>query len=246
MEKYHKHINIFLLLLQMLFQSKNYLVNSKLLDNIIKLAGHPYRYNHFSFSSEGDMIIDTEAYPLTFERKFFGIKKNGKEFFLNEQGIKNYHFSMIFAYDNGRVEGESCFVKIKNDNSYLNGKEFLMGISLEDGKNFNILNKTYNYPINSLFGKIYSKVFSIIPDPLNTDTEYNYFISYVRKNTNVEYKFYTKKFNFNLNSNSDKVEYNIDDMAEKRAVEQTIISCFFTDDYIYACFYTEDFIKEFI
>ena len=78
-------------------------------------------------------------------------------------------------YNNGRVEGESCFVNIKSDNSYLNRKEFLMGISLEDGNNYKVEfydlneNKTYNYLTDSLFGKIYSKVFSIIPNPLNTD-----------------------------------------------------------------------------
>ena len=241
MEKYHKSINIFLFLIQILFQSKN-----QILDNIIRLAGHPYRFNHFSFNYEGDMIIDTEAYPLTYEKKFFGIKNNGKEFFSNEQGIKNYHFSMTFAYDNGRVEGESCFVKIKNDNSYLNAKEFLMGISLEDGKNFKVefydfnKNKKYNYLTSSLFGQIYSKVFSIIPDPLNNDTEFNYYISYVEKISDTTYKFYTKIINFNLNSNSGNISSNIINMAIKSAVEQTIISCFFTDDYIYACFYTKD------
>ena len=60
------------------------------------------------------------------------------------------------------------------------------------------------------------------------------------KISDEEYKFRTKKFGFNLNSNSDEVECDIDEMAEKRAVEQTIISCFFTDDYMYVCFYTKD------
>ena len=46
------------------------------IDNIINLGGKNFKYSHFSFSSEGDMIIDTHQYPVeNTERRFFGLKK---------------------------------------------------------------------------------------------------------------------------------------------------------------------------
>ena len=131
------------------------------------------------------MIIDTEAYPLKTERKFFGIKKDGKEFFSNDAANKNYHFSMTIPDSIGRIEGESCFIKIKSMYPNLNGKEFLMGISMAIQNEYKVEfydlneNKKYDYTTYSLFDNIDSMVFSIIPDPLNTDIEFNYFLSYI-------------------------------------------------------------------
>ena len=43
--------------------------------------------SHISFNSEGDMVIDIESYPLEKDRKFYGMKKNGREFFTDNNGI---------------------------------------------------------------------------------------------------------------------------------------------------------------
>ena len=51
------------------------LVLPKLLNNIIRLGGNNFRYSHFNFNSNGDMIIDSESYPISKERRFFGLKK---------------------------------------------------------------------------------------------------------------------------------------------------------------------------
>ena len=48
--------------------------------------------------------------------------------------------------------------------------------------------------------------------------------------------------NFYLNSNSDK-GFNKTIMDQTNSVNQKIISCFFTDNYLYACFYTKDELK---
>ena len=141
-------------------RSKNFFVNSKILDHIIRLGEHPFRYNLFSYNSKGNMIIDTEAYPLKTERKFFGIKKDGKEFFSNDAANKNYHFSMTIPDSIGRIEGESCFIKIKSIYPNLNGKEFLMGISMAIQNEYKVEfydlneNKKYDYTTYSLFDNI--------------------------------------------------------------------------------------------
>ena len=87
---------------QLLLAFQIFPVNSQILNNIIRLGDHPYRYVHFSYNSEGDLIIDTEAYPSRKDRKFYGIKKNGKEYFSDNEGNKNYKYKLTLQYDNGR------------------------------------------------------------------------------------------------------------------------------------------------
>ena len=62
------------------FFLENFSVNSQILNKIIRLAGDPYRYSRFSFNSEGDMVIDTGAFPKKNVRKFFGAKKKVENF----------------------------------------------------------------------------------------------------------------------------------------------------------------------
>ena len=218
--------------------------NSQILNKIIRLADNPYRYNHISFNSEGDMVIDTEAYPVTKIRKFYGIKKNGAEFFTGSNGIKSHYYSMELN-QNGRLEGESCFIKIKSIVTALIGKEFLCGVSKSEYNTYKIefyeLTAGYSYILstNDYFGELISNVFSFIPDPLNTETNFNYFISYIgTPDSFINFKFYTKKVNFYLNSNSNG-GINVESMDVVDANFQRISSCFFTDNYLYVCFFVK-------
>jgi hypothetical protein len=68
------------------------------LNKIIRLAGDPFRYSRFSFNSEGDMVIDKGAFPKKNVRKFFGVKKNGREFFTDINGNKTYYMAMELEY----------------------------------------------------------------------------------------------------------------------------------------------------
>ena len=243
-----KYIIILVVSFTLLLTFQFFQVNSELLNNVIRLGDHPYRYTHFSFNSDGDLIIDIEGYPSTKERRFYGIKKNGNGYFSNSDGSPNYKGKLSVQYTDGRVEGESCFIKMQSTSSSYKGSELLLGISKDEYGVFKTefydlkAGYTYNYIIKELFGYISSNVFSIIPDPLNSDTQFNYFLSYIAKASNEKYKLYTKKVYFYYNSyNSNGV--NKDDMDEIDAVSQTIISCFFTDNYLYICFYTKNDLK---
>ena len=228
---------------QIIFQLQILFSYSQLLNRIIRLADNPYRYNHFSFNSDGDMIIDIESYPVTKIRKFFGVTKNGKEYFTDSKGKKTHFSSMSFSYDNGRVEGESCFIKVQSTNPNSLGKEFLFGVSKSESNTYKTEvydfkdNFAYNFGTNEFFGELTCNVFSIIPDPLNTNTEFNYYISYVGYETRNNYKLFTRKMSFYLNSNTNKGINNLK-LAEIDAINQKIITCFFTDSYLYACFFT--------
>ena len=69
------------------FQSIKLIHSETLLNNIIRLGDEGFGYNHFSFNSDGDMIIDSEAYPVNNGRRFFGLKKM-VDFILKIQKIK--------------------------------------------------------------------------------------------------------------------------------------------------------------
>ena len=115
--------------IHIIFLSKIIFSNSLLLNRITRLGDKNYRYNHFSFDMEGNMIIDTTAYPLEKVRNFYGITKEGKEYFTDNSGNKNYHSSISTSYNYGRIESESLFVRINSFLSLYKGQERLMSIS---------------------------------------------------------------------------------------------------------------------
>ena len=118
----------FFLKLFLIFKSIEFVL-PQVLNNIIRLGDDQFRYNHFSFNSDGDTITDTEAYPVLTERRFFGLKKNGQFYFTNSNNqLTPYH--SIYAKNNSRrIEGESKFIKLTSSNDKYNGKELLCGIS---------------------------------------------------------------------------------------------------------------------
>lgn len=102
--------------------------NSQSLNNIIVLSGDNFIYNHISINSDGDMIIDSTSFPISNERKFFGLKKNGEFYFTSINNTKTAYYTMTVENDKGRIEGESSFIKLNSDNTNLQ-KELILGIS---------------------------------------------------------------------------------------------------------------------
>ena len=146
MKKSHSHETLLHIFFALLFYTNFLFSNSQILNNIIRLGDNPYIYNHFSHNEKGDLIIDTESNPKTNVRLFFGMKKNGKEYYIDNKGNKNYHFSITAEYKEGRVESESCFIKVKSDIPNLNRKELLLGISKIGLYNY----KTEFYDLNDV------------------------------------------------------------------------------------------------
>ena len=218
--------------------------NSNILNQMIRLGDKNYRYNHFSFNSEGDLIMDIESFPISDKKYFFGIKKNGREYFTDNSGTKTYFSSMANSVHPGKIEGESCIIQIQSANPEINGKEFLFGVSKSNWGSYrteisNIKeNYEYSYNTNDLFGELTTNVFSIIPDPLNNQTKFNYYISYIGSpDMDQIFNLYTKKIYFT--ENIDNVNgINRETIVELEAMNQKIVSCFFTDKYLYICFYT--------
>ena len=232
-----------------IFQLIFFNVNSQVLNNIIKLSDYPYRYNHFSFNSDGDMIVDIESYPKKTERKFFGIRKDGRKLFLNNYNVEDYYYNLEVPDSVKRVEGESFFVKVKTNNisnSYF--EEYIIGISKATNQaktEFYYLYKRklilkYYFNSSDIFGNIYSLVFSILPDPLNDSVNNDYYISYIATLSNGSTKFITIKINFQITILSSQLSYNKESIEEFECIKQYVTSCFFTKNNIYICFYASN------
>ena len=76
------------------------------------------------------MIVDIESYPMKTERKFFGIRKDGRKLFFNNYNVEDYYYNLEVPNSVVRVEGVSLFVKDKINNisnSYF--EEYIIGIS---------------------------------------------------------------------------------------------------------------------
>ena len=215
---------------------------SQLLNNIIRLGENNLRYNHINFNEKGDMIIDVSAFPVTQERKFFGLKKNGRFYFNDTNNKETPFYTKIVDHTEGRLEGESFFIKMTSNNNNFHGKELLFGISKNEDYNPVYYTEVYNlneknmtkYLTNDIFGNLISNCFSISEMPNQLNSNYYYYIfSYIVFISDSCY-FNIKKiyFSFELDKGCESISKEYMEVAYQR-----IVSCFFTEKSLYICFY---------
>ena len=224
------NIHFFVFFFLYIFQLLLFQVNSQALNRIINLTEYSYRYNQFSFNSNGDMIIDTKSFPVKPTVKFFGIRKDGRKLFFDNFNDENYYSSLDIPNSGARVEGESLFIDgwAETEFYYLDNRKIIF---------------KFNFNSYDIFGNINNDVFSFLPDPLNDSVNNDYYISYVSTLPNYIYKFVTIKINFQMQILSSQISYNKELIEELEAINQGIISCFFTKNNIYTCFYTNNELK---
>ena len=131
----------------------NDIVKTQFLNNIIWIGEENYRYVNFAMFSNGDMIIETTNIPGTKKRIFYGMKKDGREFFYKDN---KWRYNYTMKGEDIRDEAEIFIVKINGkagDES--NGKEYLVSIAkgnqyaeLYDFEN----DKIYKKPSSDLLG----------------------------------------------------------------------------------------------
>ena len=226
-----------------LFQLLNS-VFSQTLNNIIRLANKDFRYSHFSFTSNEDMIIDTSSYPINKERKFFGLTNNG-QFYFTLDNQKTSYYSITMNHDKGRIEGESCLVKLTSSNINLHGKELIYGISKKGDSNegiyveiYNLEDKNYtSYPASIILGNVATDSFTLIKTPDDTDSKFYYTLTYIVTGTGAnanKYFLNIRKtyFTFDINAGFQHVKQDSFHVSN-----QKMVSCFYTKNKIYICFY---------
>ena len=226
----------FFLKLFFIFKSIEFVL-PKPINNIIRLGDDNFRYSHFSFNSDGDMIVDSESYPVSKERRFFGLKKNGLFYFTDSNNQPTPYYSMNATHNEGRIEGESKFIKLTSSYNEYNGRELLCGISKNTNYfvefyNFNYKNIT-EYSTDSMFGNLISEFISFMELPNNSENNYNYIITYLfQEGYNCFLIIREMKFSFDESNG-----YRLIKEISFQSGYKRIISCFFTVQLKYICFY---------
>ena len=246
-------INGIRLFFQLFFFILGFIVTlGQLINNIIELGGLNFRYNRFSLNLKGDMIIDTSAYPGNNERRFFGLKKNGRPYFKDENNNETPFYSFFVEglqnEDQQKVEAESHFIQITNQNSNLHGKEYLLSISRLDSyiELYDFENKNMSFiQTNDYFNvSIYSEVGTFIKaNSYQSNENFDYIISFIHKE-DKKYYFYIIRCAFLSNdiSKSYKKLYAKEDIVPNRRM----CSCFQTVSQKIVCLYQYKDLRYFI
>ena len=80
------------------------------------------------------MIIDSSSNPSNKERRFYGLRKNGRFYFKNLNNSATPYFSLFINRDDRENEfrkffGESIFIKLGSSNNIKeDGKEYLLSV----------------------------------------------------------------------------------------------------------------------
>ena len=228
----------------LIFHLFNCTFSELLLNKIIRFGSLNFRFCHFSFNSDGEMIADTTSYPLSPGRQFFGIKRNGHFAFKDEFNEETPFYSMTVDHTSGRIEGESSFIKLTSTNNNIHGKELILGISKNyPDKTQGIYMELYNlndkslrkYETSNALGYIVTDSFALIKTPDESETIYYYTLTYIISNENDGYYLTLKKtyFSYDVGNGCNHVQ-----QAEALQVSNhRMVSCFYTVNLLYICFY---------
>ena len=239
---YTRFFNLLILFFQITFSIE------QLINNIIQLGGEDFRYIHFSLNSKGDMIIDTTANPVNNERRFFGLKKNGRPYFYNENNIETPYRSLFVNNPENenqqKIEGESNFIILSRQNNN-EIKEYLLSFSKLDNnvelydfdKNEIIIEKTSKLFNNN---NITSDINTFIKSRSKKDNNYNYYIAYIHylEDSN-QFKFYILRCYF-ISKDIKTTGYHFDTGSRKSTINKAIASCFETEAKKIICFYQNE------
>ena len=217
------------------------------IDNIINLGGKNFKYSHFSFNSEGDMIVDTHQYPTeSNERRFFGLKANGKFYFVDSNNKETPYYSLYlnnFNYKNDlRLEGETRFINISYKN---NMKELVCGISKissyqnNDYNNYvelyNLIDKNYSYfNTKEVLGNVYSDTFSFIKNP---NENYKYIFTYIVQNSSDNYYLVYKLSYISFDRRN---KFITEKDISIKVSNRRIVTCFLTEKLKHICFFESE------
>ena len=210
------------------------------IDNIINLGGKDFKYIHFSYNTEGDMVIDTHSYPTNNERRFFGLKRNGEFFFVDSRKKTPYYSLKINDYNSNdfRIEGESSFINISYKN---NIKELVCGISKITGNNYNYYIELYNLKDKNYtrlltkdnLGNLISDTFSIIKNPNQNN---KYIFTYIVQNSTTYYLVYKISY-FSFTNN---VKFITEKNFSFKSSSRRSVTCFLTENIMHICFFESE------
>ena len=199
-----KYTFLLYLILNLIKSSENacpngvYLSDTSCFDNIITIKKN-FRAGQFATNLKGDMIAEysnNDGNNL-YKRLFFGLKKNGRGYFPDENSIKEKDVKYTDTSTGyGRYESRNLFVCLEKD--FNRNKEYLFSTSTWDSLTelHDIENDTYvSRGTRNIFETldIFSYEFSLIE--LKESNQMSYFVVFTEHEADkVDNKDYSKKF----------------------------------------------------
>ena len=101
----------------------NTIIKTQFPNKIIIIGEEKFKYLNFLTLSNGDMIIETSPFPATNKRIFFGLKQNGRYYFIKTNNNEETPFNTLYA-------DEETEYKYESGNSIIiyKGKEYFVSI----------------------------------------------------------------------------------------------------------------------
>ena len=228
------------------FESKECIINNSIIktqwiNNIIIIGDLFYRYINLGSFSNGDMIVETNAYPANKRRMFYGLKQNGRPLF-TMSGMELSYYLIDFSGENeGKFESEAAMI---TETTY--GREFYFSVSNSDC-NAEIIDyekKNIYYKPSKDFASghnIVSLRYNIFKDIYSYSNNYHYFcfIGEILDGENINNAIFLQRHIFsNFNS------FNITNTKESEIIELNAygygISCFQSPkEFIYCLYLTK-------
>ena len=134
-------------------QINNTIIKTQWLNNIIILGTNSYSYVDIVITSTNDLIIETSTYPSTGERIFYGIKNNGRPYFINNQYYKIFNLENLTQYEKNYKRTESTvFSVLIGENST---KEYIVSFTKFSG-----YFELYDFEFNNIYLSTTTKIFN--------------------------------------------------------------------------------------
>ena len=93
----------------------NSIIKSQFPNDIIFVGERTQRYLNFVTLLNGDILFQTSSYPCyDGKRKFYGLKKNGRGFFINENEQETPFYSLISSQVHKYESANAIFIKNGN------------------------------------------------------------------------------------------------------------------------------------
>ena len=220
----------------------NPIIKAQWLNNIIRISDNNFRYINVVSNKNGDFFIETSPITEGSKRIFYGLKKNGRPYFKNEE--TPFYILDELGYNLKRHYSELINIVLNNN------KEYLMSISTDGYAEIydfdNNQRKYLDYPTFIQMNKTYS---SILNYGCAYEKDSNYYIiypfyvySYYNEYGKGDYLYFHR---FHFKDTIDISKPNSYDKQNSRfylnALHGKIVSCFKSTNYIYCLFHHYDF-----
>ena len=214
----------------------NDIIKEQWLTRISQYSDVKSNYATLSTTPNGDLVCISSIYSGSLEISFFGLKKNGRGYFKENNEETPFRTTIT---DQSRNEGNIFAIKLNSTSN--RDKEYVIGFA-----NNNASFELYDFDNNQIYkqnGKTFFKTqgnYFQVASVFKLNCEENYYIiSTCGYSSNWKRLFFLRKFLF----------YNIDienyppvqDIASESSVEKaSISSCFESENKLIFCFYLND------